>query len=293
MAIITQGAYSNKIVFTDSGKEWQCLNADMIYTTENQTFDVYNAISNMNFYKYPDNLGYDQSTKTYDEDEYKLIYAIDPHGWADYVYRMGVKKEEQEGLEKSLEFKNTVFENLFGRASKRCFVDTNGILHTALEHMTLDEVIYESETIFGPRNDNSSIDLSFVLDIAEFILGFYLPVRVKTYYNIAKLVLGFLFLGEGNLKDMLSAQIDEAIDNTLDQIIEDWAEELVKRIDKFETLQIVLETGVAIAAMNEHPEAYRKSFEYCMDQTIYDVYIQHKTGSKVHISDLNDLIVTQ
>lgn len=157
-----------RVRFTDSGKIWRVVNHDTIYYIDDYNLDPLNPPPNGidprllppgenvlgrcydNLYAGHDFSNLDNHNpiiKEYDDDEIKLLYAIDPYGVADYVYRRA--QENIPLLKDTVNYKDQIFFKLFNRKPNYYSRDIEGKWGLEDDTNDLSKVISESEIIFG------------------------------------------------------------------------------------------------------------------------------------------------
>ena len=87
-----------EITFEDSGKTWKSIGHDMIYGTDGDTTFLMGRCDH-NYFKYLDQYPITSEPKEYSDDELRLLYAIDPYGVAEYIYRYADRIVKLEGYE--------------------------------------------------------------------------------------------------------------------------------------------------------------------------------------------------
>lgn len=133
------------VEFKATGKIWRCVFADLVHSGDAGTTETNRAKEN--FYEgYPNNT---VEAKHYSDDELKLLYAIDPHGVAYYIYKYALEHAYDWSTEQMLAYKDQKFRMLFGRDPlyfERCSEDDWCI---ARYKEPLSAVMSEAEAIFG------------------------------------------------------------------------------------------------------------------------------------------------
>jgi len=299
----------NKIVFHTSGKEWLCLNYDMINDPENRASNPYDETykllkGRLNANTYATIINWDglidlQDPKSYTDKEKKLLYMIDPHGFAAYVQKYGAEiySGDLAGL---VNFKDSVFKTLFNQSPKYFARDNTGEWYDATakkNQLSISKMLSESELLFGIH---PVYDWTFGLqciDVALKILA--LPVAFCELAYISVPVGYTMFLKYINLSFTLGRSlIEEDYKKYIETMIKElngmfdgdtdtksanfsmgWAKELFELSDGFEELADILE---------QKPTFYKEIFEYCATEPNYRICFQYKYGTVDDVSDISN-----
>lgn len=267
--------YFNKMIFETSNKIWYCMDLDMIFNESNHT-DMKLERADLNVWDECGNL------RQYSSEEMKLIYAIDPHGFAYYVKE---RAETLDGLANTLNYKDQIYELLFNKEPLYFRRNDYDEWVVTEDKSDLTKVMSESETLFGahPIWDIDFFQLivdvfSFALDIYAFTKGAAFFQSHKTIDTIIKILsFSFNILDDGFLSSTSNSFIDSAFENT----DLDWVYEV---ISTFNSLYEISD------GINLVPNYYREMFDYYITELNYDIYIELSNGNLCGIKDIRDLM---
>mgnify|MGYP006344856123 CR=1 FL=1 len=277
VTIKKDGAF-NKVVFNKSGKVWRCINQDMIFS-DPQSTNYLIPRSNLNFY------GSTQTTTqicTYTDDEIKLLYAIDPYGVADYVQRYAAEKD---GLSGTLQEKDRIFRLLFNREPKYFARTLEGVWYEVDEYEEINDVLSESETIFGMHPVYDWHTFFEILGVCSSILNMVFLTNFFTStvagVIISKTVKTGLLIASG-MESVLRREFSSYVaGNLFEKAVEktslEWALKFVSLYDSLDDLA---------DAMNLDLNYNKQIIDYCACQTGYNVLFELKNGT---IHNLNNV----
>lgn len=299
----------NKIIFHTSGKEWLCLNYDMINDPENlaeyseDTYRILRERLNANTYKTvipQNNFTILEDPKWYTDNEKKLLYTLDPHGFAAYVQKYGAKVYSG-NLAELVNFKDSVFETLFNKSPKYFAREINGEWYDATEdkdRLDISKMLSESESIFGihPVYDKTfllqCIDVFLKLLAVSFALvGLveYVPAAKVCEVYLKRITLcytvGRALIEEDYEKyiETLTEEAKEGFENDEETKSEnfslDWAKALFELGNSFEELADILA---------EKPTFYKEIFAYCASDPNYRILFEYNNGTIEDVSDISD-----
>ena len=307
-----------RIVFKN-GKSWNCINKDIIndYILDKDDPLTYLFYDNVYENKVLEGVtGYPQyfePLKEYTEEEMKLIYTIDPLGFAGYVDKYAEKEfrngeNTQEMLGNLLEYKDSIFYLLFNRQPRYYRRDLSGSWHETTDKSDLQKVLSESEFLFGWHVIYDGFTLieflSAVADILSILvlcpaLKALTPIsmlnKLGGYYALARAVTESVLNEDfrGFVTAVASGYIDE--DNLNDDFIVDtdyktrnysmcWAIGLLNALSLSDNLNALADT------FNSGPHFYKEIFAMCENDIKYDIVIRTTDNELVPLSDINDLI---
>lgn len=288
VTIKKDGAY-NKVVFHSDGKTWYCINNDIVFDDSLRAALI--GRCRCNVYKDPDALS--KVIQEFSGDELRLLYAIDPHGVAAYVYE---RVRQLDSLEEILEYKDCVFYTLFGREPKYFSRGINNVWNVTDDKSDLNSVISESEILFGMHpiyDDAVVIDLiNVAFDIVSAMLGVFVA-KTESIKKIVKISMQVLAaarsLAQGTLKDYIAGV---ALDTALDAVDIKWAKMF---IDALQAAQSVAEPLVDIlqdTIVNmDAKKYYNNILEYCIHDTGYNVYMEGKEGKLYKLEDIQEAVI--
>ncbi len=311
VTIMKDGDY-HKVVFNETGKVWRCIERDRVFDPEPHS--VISHRSNYNYFEVynedHDGIG---GVKEYSDDEIKMLYAIDPHGVADYVKRYTEHLSESypinQRIRKILEFKDGYFRLLFNRDPKY-FCRTGGgewQETEVTEDSDLREVFSESESLFGLHalhddyvlRDNLNVAVSIIKAVAIFatknekIVDFIdkLADGIKCsillicgaedvfFEEIGPYLLGFVGDSfEEDLPEKFKAGPVSAINNTIDKLLR--------------CVDVVMAMRDLAESMASTPESFKQAFYNYTYDFPYDVYVQLANGQQYAIKDIQEAMDT-
>lgn len=101
--------------------------------------------------------------------------------------------------------------------------------------------------------------------------------------RLAKCWFKFRTEGESAVRhEMLSWATDIIINEAFEKAELDWALNIVTLNNSFTELVNMIN--------NQSPEFYNSTFNYCIEKTNYQIYVELKNGTKHKIDDINALI---
>ncbi len=287
---ITKDGDFNKVVFHSSGKEWRCINQDMIYVQDNEFDSVLNPRFQYNFFRKINESGtlvLDNRTRYYTDAEIKLLYAIDPHGVAKYVQRFA---ETLDGRTAGKEYKDSIFRLLFNR-NPRYFARTEeGVWFETTNNSNLLAVQSESECIFGMQIlwDDYAMqelrELSYSIFSLAFDLLVYIPwvntiVDTNNVIDIMYKLVGYCISAgtDGIGSATLSELTEEAFENTSFK----WLYNAVSVYTSIYDIVSDFDTGE-----NYYPQL----LDYCVNDLPFHIYVELKNGQKWKLDDIKELM---
>ena len=299
----------NKIIFHTSGKEWLCLNYDMINDPENrasnpydETYKLLKGRLNANTYATIinwDGLIYLQDPKSYTDQEKKLLYMIDPHGFAAYVQKYGAEiySGDLAGL---VNFKDSVFKTLFNQSPKYFARDNTGEWYDATakkNQLSISKMLSESELLFGIHPVYDWVFGLQCIDVALKILALpvafcelaYISVpaacvELLKYMNLS-FTLGRSLIEEDYKKYIetvikeLNGMFDDDTDTKSANFSMEWAKALFELGNSFEDLADILA---------DRPTFYKEIFDYCATNPNYRILFEYNDGTIEDVSDISN-----
>ena len=287
-----------KVTFTASGKVWYCVEVDLVYEPYDNRKSFYYTLSLLNFYtKYDlttfDHINSDLTPKKYTLEELRFLYAIDPCGVAAYVKNYALTLDS---IENAVEYKDTVFKTLFGRAPLYYVRRADGNFYETRDDVDLTRMLSESESIFGLHVVKDEYLLDVVDDILKFATGIFqtgtgIPVQdiYVTCTTLARAAmkansgdLGFSFEAIVNqLKSQIQQDFQELIENSLDgEIPIGMCKEVLQFFGNIVKLREYIPSKVVVCS---------ETAKYAYDSAAYDVYFR-KNGEMMSVKDIYKII---
>ena len=308
VTVMKDGDY-HKVVFNETGKVWRCIGRDLIYNASGVLGDPYIDRSNQNFYAvYNQELKQgSEEKKQYSDDEIKVLYAIDPHGVAHYVYRHAMhissKYRGNEVLKKNLQYKDEIFEVLFRRKPKyfKRNEDARWVrVYNPYEYENMTPLVSESETIFGFHQNRDGFTLAAFLDAAFAIIQFGVAAvveftvpsekaqdQITDICELATDIVKFAILAyceaeynffesvieiSTDIYDLLKTEVEDPLLELLDTV--------KAYIDIIEALQHYLEV------LEEKPNYFKKVLYYYANNLPYDIHVEGDNQQKFNLKDI-------
>lgn len=285
VTIKKDGAF-NKVIFNKSGKVWRCINQDMIFSDVPLGSPLVDR-SNLNFYGSTE---YNNNIITYTDEEIKLLYSIDPYGVAYYIQRYVAELDMT--LEDKVKYKDRIFRILFNREPKYFARTIDGTWHEVDDYEEINDVLSESETIFGmhPIYDARTwIELlqfaSTIIEIAldTTFIGKMLSAGINIITTVHVVALATDF---NTVKNELSGYVSGTVTGALiekhfkDTLI-DWANDYVSLYDSLQDLSDAMTLDLSYS---------KEVINYCACDTGYNVLFEMKNGITYRLHDVCDLI---
>ena len=249
--------------------------------------------SNHNFFTYYDEsdpLLSNTTPKIYTDEEIKLLYAIDPYGVAAYIQRYAADLDG--GLETTVAYKDKIFRLLFNREPKYYARTIEGVWYEVTEYDELNDVLSESETIFGMHPIYDALTWIELLQFASTIVGIAFGTTLiggmlSAGINIiASVHVVALATDYTTVKNELSGYVSDTITGNLieehfkDTLI-DWASDYVSLYDSLQDLADAMTLDLSYS---------KKVINYCACDTGYNVLFEMKNGTTYRLHDVCDLI---
>lgn len=269
-----------EVQFQKSGKKWRCLENDLIFAENKPELLIKRA--SYNFYDDYETACDTYSTPTeireYSNQEIKLLFAIDPHGVAEYVKRYAEKKKDS--LEEAVHYKDDMFRLLFNRYPKYYKTMENGLWQITNGDENIQNILSESETIFGMHFVwhesliaqmkqlfwDAVIDLA-LLGLTEITQIPWISIRLNAIRasDDAKSFMKIILFLVGVVRNGVGATImDNALEEMFDEFNFSWADKMIVEFGTFIYELINLEPNQF---------AYRQVFDYCLNDAGFDVIV--------------------
>ncbi len=293
VTIQKDGAF-NKVVFQNSGKVWRCINRDMIFNDNDDGINsIWDKRSNHNFFTYyneSDPLMSNTTPKEYTDEEIKLLYAIDPHGVAYYIQRYVAELDIT--LEDKVKEKDRIFRLLFQREPKYFARTIDGTWYEVDDYEEINDVLSESETIFGMHQIYDARTWIELLQFASTIIGIafgttFIGGMLSAGINIIATVHVVALATDFNtVKNELSGYVSGTATGALiekhfkDTLIH-WANNYVSLYDSLQDLSDAMTLDLSYS---------KEVINYCACDTGYNVLFEMKNGMTYRLHDVCDLI---
>ena len=276
-----------KILFGRSGKIWHYIGQDLIFS--DSVNSLYYDRARMNYFVDGD-FG---DVQDYSISEMKLLYAIDPYGFAYYIKRFAEQAIVDTSLAGILAYKDLIFKILFGRNPKYFARDINGEWYQTQDTDELDNVLSESEVYFGMHKLRDWVTwrhmIEFGIDIIAIVLG---PVKLKETTIWAKLrqlyLTGVLFcsMGEAALKRELfsyigNSVVESQIEEELALTRLDWIYAVVNAIGRINEL---------VEDLDVDSNYCDKIINYCANLSEYNISVLTVGGQSISLQSLNNAL---
>ena len=290
----------NKIVFGNNAKTWYSLNFDHVNDWDTLNDNDLRTIRDRLYKNTYTAVNWDfgwaevDGVKLYSEKEMKLLYLLDPLGFASYVQEYA--KHVYSNLSDIVDFKDSVFTTLFGRAPKYYARNTDGSWYDATSQkntLSINKILSEAELLFGthPIYDYTTVREMF----ATVIQILTLPVSFASLANVAVPTAYRVFLKCMNLKfSIWQAKVENDFEKYVEAIKTatesesktksadydlDWAKQLFKLSENFEALAEVLDNK---------PSFYREMFDYCANNEDYRIVFEYNSGTMEDASSISN-----
>lgn len=295
---IRRDGYNNKIVFESSDKEWLCINYDWINNPENyseDTYDYYTKRLHTNTFETVEYKEYGtpilEDPKFYTDNEKRLIYMIDPHGFAAYVHVYG--SHITTNLDDLVKYKDSVYEFLFNKAPKYYARKPNGEWYDVTsnaDNLPIEKKLSESELYFGTHN---VYDITFLMDCVNVLIQVLtVPIAFAGLAGISVPLAYNVFLGYANLCYTIvkyKAEVEEDYYSYVLGVIKEytemvtnpkttkaanydmnWAKALYDLGDSF---------GELAESLADKPTFYPEILECCAEDMYYRIFFEFKNGT--------------
>ena len=295
---IRRDGNNNRIVFEASDKEWLCINYDLINNPANyieDAYDYYIKRLHSNTYETIEYKEYGtpilEDPKFYTDNEKKLIYMIDPYGFAAYVHEYGVHITNN--LSDLVKYKDSVFKFLFNRTPKYYARRDNGEWYDVTSReglLPIEKKLSESELYFGTHN---VYDYKFWLDCVNVLIqvltvptafaglaGVSVPLAYTVFLECATLCHTIAKYKAEVEEDYYSYALGvikkytEMVTNPQDTKAANydmsWANALCDLGDSF---------GALAESLADKPTFYPEILECCAEDTNYRIFFEFKNGT--------------
>ena len=284
---IKKDGYFNKIIFKKSGKEWRCINADMVFDSNYANDINYIQRSNFNTYKNYDK-GETGVYRTYTDEELKILFTLDPYGVANYVERYARTKD---GLCGAVQEKDRVFRLLFNRNPMYFYRSDDGSTWLPTDYKSdLSLVVSESETIFGmhPLYDCYTIKQLFEVGISVFsialtALSFTPPLitLVKVAKGLDVTIKILSFVSSAVKGGFLASSVEEFVESAFADTHLNWALSLVSVYNNLNDIA---------NSWNHGENYYRQLIDYCADKSNYNINAELKSGTTYNLESIRNVL---
>lgn len=298
----------SRILFED-GRVWNCINRDLIndYTLDqNDSFSQRfydNTFSDRREDAATGSVYYYKPMVEYTDEEIKMIYTIDPHGLAAYVKHYA---QELPSLADTLNYKDRIFNLLFGRAPEYYLRDIRGVWYKAAKKPSdLGKTMSESEFLFDrhPIYDYCTLRELITVMIDIFSMALACPAaggiawakavtKVLSYYSLARSVAESTL--KGDFKEAIGAIAVGTIDG--DELDEDLVTPVQYRSENYnlgwatQLLSFSSDLGALEDTFKSGPNYYKKVFNTCDTDLDFNILIKMKDGKLLPIADIEGVI---
>lgn len=284
---IKKDGYFNKIIFKKSGKEWRCINADMVFDSNYANDINYIQRSNFNTYKNYDK-GETGVYRTYTDEELKILFTLDPYGVANYVERYA---NTIGGVCGAVQEKDRVFRLLFNRNPMYFYRSTDGSTwYPTNDKSDLKTVVSESETLFGMhalhdyynKHQFREVCVSIIniaLIAAKFATGVIELYAAEKFINTAMKVFNFVSIA---VKGGFFASSSESfVKNAFADTDLNWALDLVSVYNNLNDVA---------NSWNQRKNYYHQIIDYCADKSNYNINAELKSGKNYYLEDIRKVL---
>ena len=280
----------NKVVFNKSGKVWRCINHDMIFDEKNTNNTVLIQRSNHNFFTCYDqnDLSISNATpKKYNDEEIKLLYAIDPYGVAHYIQRYVDQLDIT--VEDKVKYKDKIFTMLFNREPRYFAKTKGGIWYEVDEYEDINDAVSESEVYFGIRPLYDWYTSLETLGACRLILNKVFSTKFFTSpfakVIVSKTVKTGLLIASG-MESVLRKEFGSYVEgDTFEKAVEktslDWVLRLVSLYDSLEDVT---------DSMNLDSSYNKEIIEHCACHIGYNVFLQLKNGTTYNLNKVCEML---
>lgn len=271
----------NKVIFNSTGKEWHCINYDMLF---NEQYADNSILKERAAANYGTRTGNSITVHTYSDEEIQLLYAIDPYGVAKYINDYLLFSRNNEGI---VTEKDRIFTLLFKREPSYFKRNYDGAWVKTNEEFDYETMLSESECLFGfhPIYDEVILArlIEFAVDIAVIILDkFGIDHRVNILADVVKSF--FLLRLTGNLEvedlviDVATGEADEKklfkFEETPINILNNW-------ITVYQNLESLAES---IVVKNDFSN---DALQYYVNEGNYDIHLKLHNGTICKVKDID------
>jgi len=301
-----------RIIFSN-GKIWNCINFNIINNKNVPDKELQRSYENVYQDKEvntADGLVYYFNPKTYTNEEIKLLYTLDPYGFAAYVKEYAILlfktgNSVQDRLQKMLDYKDNIFHLLFERYPKYYKRNISGTWYETTDKSDLTKVLSESEFLFGQHTIYDIVTLKAFISVAIDIFSMVIQCpalksakilskieKLSNYYSlicsVSESVLNRDFNG------FVSAIADGIVDE--EKIDEDfiipsdyktknytlsWASKLLSFSSDLKVLADTFHSG---------PHFYTEVFNHCNDDLNYNIMIRTTDNKFLSLSDIRHVM---
>ena len=294
---IQQNGLKNEIIFDQTGKKWICIEDEYVFfdsssasEEERQKYRTYGEYCMDNLYDadalkitreemnglvFPSK----EYLRTYEDEELRILFALDPHGVAAYVHLYA--KHMYSTLEEQEAYKDSMFRILYKRNPRHYTrrVD-NGYwyIETNWQDKDIQTVLSESDFIFGLRPIwDKSVLFVFIKSLLESALDLILD-----WAQIGNILFFVEFINDIVLKNNITTAVSQ-------ELLGELLDTLEKKVSK---VILTVFNVAALAGASAFEEALRladyekKVYLYCLDNCKYDVYIKNLNGEIARLDSI-------
>lgn len=302
VTIKQQGIFC-EITFENSGKTWKSIGHDMIYGTDGNTTFLIDRCNN-NYFKYPEQYPIPSEPKEYSDDELRLLYAIDPYGVAEYIYRYADRiiyskalEENKDTIKEKVKYKDKKYEAIFGEKPKyfkRKVTNQIEWVETT-DTNNIEAVLSASESLFGFRKVDDGITALAKQEFNHKVIKAIISCCFKTLTkNIPALKDAMDEVDPYVKLFQMSAIMTK--DDCAEELVKYSADEIYNKIFEYTNLVWV---GEALSLIDDLAEMDRASIPdinfcgkitACYAESVYNITFETSNGKRFPMKDVHEAI---
>ncbi len=273
------------VIFESTGKTWKCIGQDMIFNDANRANTMLIDRANYNLYLNPNKNEQGlivEEYRDYSDEEFKLLFAIDPLGVARYVETFA-SQIYTGNLEAQLAYKDEFFRLVANRPPKYFKRLSNGEWEETTNTSDLENVISESESYFGmhPGVNGVRVAVSFVNFVASVIKTFVPDETVDLIVDVVSFAVKIqIFYAYEEYEEAANEIYEYILDNLYE--IED---EVIENV--FDVLGVFNSYLEMMDCLKCKPLYFCKTIDYCDTKVDYNVLLELADGNQYALSNIN------
>lgn len=293
----------NKITFA-SGKVWRCINCDMINNDANAQD---NTLQNRLWKNTYENIVTDDYGNTgyydpvsYTANEMRLIYLIDPYGFANYVqlYASEIHKGDILSI---VNLKDNIYRTLFNTSPQYYRRMPSGTWYIASGPTSSTDartVLSESELLFGTHPVYDIYTLLQFGSVLFELVGLRIGSLNLSGGNVQKLIKGMhkffsvaYSVGQSVIEDDFASYIrDFAVNEITEGELETYRAHNYSMSWAYDLFSLSSSFGEAASRISDKPTFYRDIFDYCVEEPNYRLFIGNRTSETEYIGEIRDIL---